>query len=187
MSVIVAVKGDGCVYLAADSQATGSRSDKYILDAKHGKLRQITPQLVVGCTRSMALLQCLGKAEKWAGRDAMSLMEIAAHVHSEMRRDLIGYGLMERNKETGAEELPGTLLVAWKEDFVEVCPDATLIKPAARWHAIGSGADVARGALQSTRYWAEAEPAAWATLAVLAACELDTYCSEPIITAVTRP
>jgi ATP-dependent protease HslVU (ClpYQ) peptidase subunit len=196
VSIIVAVKGEGCVYLAADSQATNGES-KLILDPKHGKLRQLTPQLAVGCTECMNQLDVLQqpsrltqKPMEW--RDYATLEEAARSV---WQRVVDGLGdRMEKNRDTGAAELPGRLLIAWKDDFIEVDASGQLIKTASDWHAIGSGAEVARGAfhsIESFRYQLRALPdgsadEAMAGVVVEAACTFNIYCSLPVITAVTR-
>jgi ATP-dependent protease HslVU (ClpYQ) peptidase subunit len=188
MSIIVAVKGEGCVYLAADSQATQGES-KYILDPKHGKLRQLTPQLAVGCTGNMNQIDVL-EAPQWlvnVGQrqwpDNRELEEVAYVVWD---RVVKGLGdRMEKNRDTGAAELPGRLLIAWKDEFIEVDASGQLIKPDVYYHAIGSGADIARTAI-----WAEGDVGIRDELlaehAVNAACRINIYCSLPVITAVTR-
>jgi ATP-dependent protease HslVU (ClpYQ) peptidase subunit len=186
MSIIVAVKGEGCVYLAADSQVTFGES-KLILDPKHGKLRQLTPQLAVGCTGNMNQMPIVTSEEAVPGFN--SVMECGAWIYGIVTRGLKGGELMEKNRYTGAAELPGRLLIAWKDDFIEVDASGQLIKPASDWHAIGSGAEVARGAMWSA--WHELAIAAVereeiARVGVNAACTFNIYCSFPVITAVTR-
>lgn len=199
MSIIVAVKGDGCVYLAADSQASnGDR--RIIMDSAHGKLRQITPQLAVGCTGSLNQLQAVPGGGWFLGEPRASrlLEDVALGIFNDIRDKLSARGTMEKNKDTGADELPGTLLIAWKDDFCIVDASGALIKPAGDWWAIGSGADVALGTLwlQSifahsghfTDYTGPQQAARWA---VQAACWHNIYCSinqlaaGPIITART--
>lgn len=91
-------------------------------------------------------------------------------------------------------DMPCTMLIAKGPDFVQVDGNGGLVHVAEKWHAIGSGAPEARGAMfvasrssEDGRDGSVYSVGSIAKLGVMAACAFDDGCSGPVHVMWTQP
>lgn len=190
MTCIVAVRGEGVVWMAADSQATNNGAvmlhalPKVVRRAvePQGSPSEPMPESYPTLFGSDGTIW-LGDYFRWGELPprivGMSLAEWCSQKLAPCLRTAATEGnhWVERNS---GKEWGGQTLVACGTDIVLMDSAGSVVVPQGNFWAIGSGGAEARGALHVLYRHTTHNAYTQAEAAVLAACELDDGCRRPI-------
>lgn len=190
MTCIVAVRGDGVVWMAADSQATNNGAvmlhglPKVVRRkvALHGEPREPMPDGVPTLFGSDGVLW-LGDYFRWGElppmQVGMSLAEWCAKELAPAMRKVATEGNHWVDRSNG-KEWGGQTLMASGTEIVLMDSAGSVVVPQGNFWAIGSGGAEARGALAILRKHTLFDAEEVAHIAVEVACQLDDGCRRPI-------
>ena len=187
MSVVVAIKQNGKVYIGADSQVTkgGTRvtlknSNNYkiwkVANAEHCLMGH------VGNLRDANLVRLMDSlvTDYNFYRNHVCFEFVVKKIVPDIVQELTDYGLLKDGKTTDC--LDSSFLFAYKDQLYSINSDRAVIE-IDDYVAIGSGADQAIGSLLSTE---GEEPKARIVKAIKSSAASDIYVDYPIIIADTE-
>lgn len=187
MSVVVAIKQNGKVYIGADSQVTkgGTRvtlknSNNYkiwkVANAEHCLMGH------VGNLRDANLVRLMDSlvTDYNVYRNHVGFEFVVKKIVPDIVQELTDYGLLKDGKTTDC--LDSSFLFAYKDQLYSINSDRAVIE-IDDYVAIGSGADQAIGSLLSTE---GEEPKARIVKAIKSSAASDIYVDYPIIIADTE-
>lgn len=187
MSVVVAIKQNGKVYIGADSQVTkgGTRvtlknSNNYkiwkVANAEHCLMGH------VGNLRDANLVRLMDSlvTDYNVYRNHVGFEFVVKKIVPDIVQELTDYGLLKDGKTTDC--LDSSFLFAYKDQLYSINSDRAVIE-IDDYVAIGSGADQAIGSLLSTE---GEDPKARIVKAIKSSAASDIYVDYPIIIADTE-
>jgi len=174
------VEHDGAIYFGADSAATGGsqvtiRKDKKVF---------FVQDFLIGCCGSARMRQLLQYALVPPAYDPT--MDVERYMVTDfidaVRQRFKDGGFAQREEE---QERAGTFLVGFHKRLFSVMADYQLIEPLDGYYAIGTGDDVALGALFATQNL-DMRPQHRIDLALQAAAHLITEVRAPFTVLCTK-
>ena len=186
MSVVVAIKENGRVYLGADSQVTYGGSRKSLSNPnnyKIWKLKDAENCLIgsVGRCRDANVLRILKNvvSELDVIHNSINFEWVVSTLVPRLFRELEQYSLLETE---GGLHMNSSFLFAYKDQLFEISSDGCVIE-IDDFDAIGSGANQAVGSLLST---IGKSPTSRITAAIKASATSDIYVDYPIVLSDTE-
>jgi len=184
MSVVVALKHDGVIYMGCDSQVSDSRS-KYTLsnpnNYKIWKLKGYEEYCIfggVGSLRDINLMRISGDLvdELAILKDKVNFDYVVEKLVSNM------FGLLDRydrlrKSEDESKRMSSSYVFSYKYGLFEIAFDGSVIE-IDDYTAIGSGSDIALGSLNTTYAM---DPIERIILAIESSCKTNLYVNYPIV------
>lgn len=187
MSVVVALKHNGIIYVGCDSQVSDSRS-KYTLsnpnNYKIWKVKGYEEYCIFGGVGSLRDINLMRISRDLV--DELSILKekvnfeyVVEHLVSNMFNFLEKY---DRIKKTDDEQkrMNSSYIFSYKYSLFEIMFDGSVIEVDG-YTAIGSGSDIALGSLNTTY---SMEPIERIILAIESSCKTNLYVNYPIV--ITR-
>lgn len=142
MTCIAALVRDGQVWLGADSAAVGG----WTLQLRNGRSKLFrVGDMLIGCTSSFRMVDLLRYRLAAPPDDIPDLHRYLATDWIDEVREVFGKGGFRKRE--NERESGGTFLVGWRGCLFDVDDDFQVGEPASGYSAVGSGIEVALGAL----------------------------------------
>jgi ATP-dependent protease HslVU (ClpYQ) peptidase subunit len=184
MSVVVALKHDGVIYMGCDSQVSDSRS-KYTLsnpnNYKIWKLKGFEDYCIfggVGSLRDINIMRVSGDLvdELAILKDNVNFEYVVEKLVSNI------FGLLDRYSRLKKSDdefklMSSSYVFSYKSSLFEIAFDGSVLE-VDEYTAIGSGSDIALGSLNTTY---SLEPIERIILAIESSCKTNLYVNYPIV------
>lgn len=146
MTCIAAIAHEGCVFMAADSAGVGGLR----LDVRRDRKIYTLGAFILGFTTSFRFAQIVGYAlVPPAHPEGMDCHRYMATLFVDALRAALKSGGWAETKD--GRETGGTFIVGYRGAIFTIYDDYQVAEDACDFAAVGSGGDVARGAMHATQ------------------------------------
>ena len=188
MSVVVAIKKDGIIYLGADSQVTRGGTRRTLSNPNNYKIWEVggVRAAIMGCVGGLRTANVMKVADSLIPeivdlKDAVSFRFVVKHLVPRMMAELEDYKLLSK-ADDGTQCMDAAFILAYKDRLFSIDPYGSVIE-VDDFCAIGSGASEAMGSLYSTTD--EADPVKRIQEAIKSSATHDIYVDYPIVISNT--
>ena len=188
MSVVVAIKKDGVIYIGADSQATKGGTRTTLSNPNNYKIWSVSDvdNCLMGCVGAFRACNVMKVAtdlipEVVALKDAVDFRFVVRGLVPRMMDELGNYGILQ--KKDAAPNMDASFILAYKDRLFSIDSFGSVIE-VDDFCAIGSGSSEAIGSLLSTM--GEEDPVKRIMCAIKSSATHDIYVDYPIVISNTE-